>query len=226
MSRTIVLQAGAPQEFFEVSNFFRILAATSPFTVQFYNAGRLLAEAVDVMEGYAERFDIGTFDRVRLVSPLTQTVQFVQRLGNTVSYDKAPVGDVQVVGGLMQVSETPPLPTHFWGSGATALQASPMVVFLPAANVNGAIIWSAEGSDATSSTTLVQGFVAKNGVPASIGDGDVVAQSEFSQSATAQIANISMQQPRRIAPGLGLYFVTSQNGGGAWFRSCRYTLLP
>jgi len=103
MSRTINLLAGVPQEFYEVSNFFRILAAAGPLSVEFYYMGREVAEALDVTDGYAERFETGVFDRVRLVSPADQTVQFVQRLGNVVQYDKAPVGDTNIVNGLPTV---------------------------------------------------------------------------------------------------------------------------
>ncbi len=65
MSRQITLIAGQPQEFYEVGDFVRILAATDPLTIEFYSAGREIAEAVNVSKGYAEKFDLGTFDRVR-----------------------------------------------------------------------------------------------------------------------------------------------------------------
>lgn len=100
MSQTIQLLAGAPQEFYGVCNFLRVLEAGAPLTLEFYDQGREVAEAVNVGEGYAEKFEVGTFDRVRLSSAVDQEVQFVTRLGNSVLYDKAPMGDTNIVNAL------------------------------------------------------------------------------------------------------------------------------
>ena len=54
--------------------------------------------------GYAESFRAGGFDRVQLVSPTTQVVQFVMRLGNQVAYDLPPFGNVN--GAFSQVTKT------------------------------------------------------------------------------------------------------------------------
>lgn len=100
MTRQVNLIAGEPQEFYEVADFFRLLSAVGPLTVEFYNQGREVSEAVGISKGYAEKFDAGTFDRVRLLSATTQAVQFVTRLGNVVQYDAAPVGDTNIVNTL------------------------------------------------------------------------------------------------------------------------------
>lgn len=96
MINTIPLTAGQRVEFREPGDFFRVLAAAAALTVEFYENGREIAEAVGIGAGYAEKFERGTFDRIAITSATAQTVQFVTRLGNTVQYDSPPTGDVNV----------------------------------------------------------------------------------------------------------------------------------
>ena len=98
MLNTITVTAGQRLEFHEPGDFFRILAATSTVNVEFYAKGKEIAEAVGVGAGYAEKFDLGEFDRIAITSAAAQTIQFVTRLGNVVQYDAPPVGNVTVVG--------------------------------------------------------------------------------------------------------------------------------
>lgn len=88
--------AGERKEFFDPGDFFRLLEATDPVTVTFYLNGAEVAEAEGVVDGYAEKFRVGTFDRFAITSATAQSLQFVARLGNDVGYDKAPNGDVTV----------------------------------------------------------------------------------------------------------------------------------
>lgn len=94
MLDTITLTAGQEQEFYEVGDFFRIMSASQPLTVRFYAQGAQVAESKGVAGGYAERFQAGGFDRIKLLSDTTQTVQFVARLGNQVFYDLPPFGNI------------------------------------------------------------------------------------------------------------------------------------
>lgn len=96
MLNTVTLTAGQRIEFREPGDFFRVLAATAAITVEFYENGREIAEAVGVGAGYAEKFDLGQFDRIAITSATAQTIQFVTRLGNTVQYDAPPTGSVSV----------------------------------------------------------------------------------------------------------------------------------
>lgn len=94
MLQTVTITAGQPQEFYEVSDFFRILNASQPLTIRFYFQGAEVALAEGVAGGYAERFQAGQFDRFRIESATTQVIQFVARLGNQVFYDLPPFGNI------------------------------------------------------------------------------------------------------------------------------------
>lgn len=111
MDVTVTLQAGQAQEYFERGDFFRIMDASAPLSVIFYRNGAEVSRAVNIVEGYAERFSNADFDKVRLESATTNTVHFGIRLGNVIEYDKAPTGDVNVL-------NFPPAPTPTPVNGA------------------------------------------------------------------------------------------------------------
>lgn len=101
MDVQLTLIAGEAVEFQEESDFFRIFDAAQPdLSIIFYYDGKEVARAENVGEGYSEKFEIGRFNKVRVESAAGGSTHFVARLGNTVGYDKAPTGDVAVVGGL------------------------------------------------------------------------------------------------------------------------------
>lgn len=79
--------AGNRIEFTEAADFFRMLNAQQTVTVEFYNNGAKIGEAIEIGTGYAERVP-GGFDRIAITSATTQTVQFVTRLGGDVRYDQ------------------------------------------------------------------------------------------------------------------------------------------
>lgn len=95
MLLTVAMTAGVPVTFHEAGNFFRLLNAASAVNVDFYKNGAEIADAYGITGGYGESF-AQQFDRITLTSPSTQTIQFVTRLGNNVSYDAPPSGNVVV----------------------------------------------------------------------------------------------------------------------------------
>lgn len=96
MHQTLTIQAGSRLEFYEIGDFFRLMNATGTITIEFYQNGKEIAEAVEVGSGYGERFYAQTFDRFAITSDTTQTIQIAARLGGEVWYDTPPTGNVQV----------------------------------------------------------------------------------------------------------------------------------
>ena len=91
MLLTTTIQAGTTLEFYEAADFFRLIECNAPVDVRFYTNDSEQVKAEGVSEGYAEKFSI-QFQRIKITSATTQTLQFVVRLGNVVSYDAPPVG--------------------------------------------------------------------------------------------------------------------------------------
>lgn len=96
MLQTVTLTAGQTVEFKELANFFRVLAASAAVDVRFFKAGRVIADAIGVGAGYAERWRDEEFDAVTIYSASAQDVQFVIRRGNEVFFDAPPTGAVNV----------------------------------------------------------------------------------------------------------------------------------
>lgn len=99
MQLQIVLAPGVAQEFQEEADFFRVLdSAVTDLDVIFYKAGAEISRAENITAGYGENFRRGTFDKIRIESATGGAVSLVTRLGNEVSYDKPPTGNVSIVG--------------------------------------------------------------------------------------------------------------------------------
>lgn len=98
MKIDVTINAGQTLEYYDPGDFFRLLEATAPVSITFYKQGKEVSEAENVGEGFAEKFRVGDFDRIRIHSATTQALQFVIRLGADVYYDKPPTGTVVLAG--------------------------------------------------------------------------------------------------------------------------------
>lgn len=107
---------------------------------------------------------------------------------------------------------------------ATALGAnSPETVFTPAANANGAILWSAQFTQ--NAGTPGAGFVAKTSAPTTVIDGDqILGTCVQTYSGGIYFESGALPNPVKIDAGKGLYFINTAATSGA-NRNALYTLL-
>lgn len=114
--------------------------------------------------------------------------------------------------------------TSFKSKAALAALTA-QTVFTPAQNTNGAIIWNAAAVSCHGSALLVA-MIAKNGAPADIDDGDVIAVSSLAYYSSMVAANLQFEGNTKIQAGKGLYFIASAAmTGGQQLRNVNYTLL-
>lgn len=99
MLLTITISAGQTVEFHEAGDFFRLMQSNAAVNVKFFQGGSELVDSPGVNAGYCEKFR-DSFTRIQIYSGTSQTIQFVSRLGNEVSYD----GAVSLVGGSVAIS--------------------------------------------------------------------------------------------------------------------------
>ena len=105
-----------------------------------------------------------------------------------------------------------------WKSNNALAGGGVDTVFLPAANINGAIVWRAE-SFTYGSGAMAGSFLAKTAAPATIVDGDLIALAQGQNyGGTAFAANAKLEAPVRIPAGKGLYYfngVTAENSNAS-----------
>jgi len=101
-------------------------------------------------------------------------------------------------------------------------------VIAPAANVNGALIFSLE-SENYAAFPFNDSFIAKSSAPSTPIDGVVLAASKaiFWNGSTYEYKTINVQSQILVPAGLGIYFISSiaMSGGMGSTRSSRYKLL-
>lgn len=132
-------------------------------------------------------------------------------------------GSVGITG---PVEVRPELATASWASTATFAANTAVTIFTPAANVNGAIILAAYANDAASTNPNIA-LIARSSAPASITDSDVLCQSltDGFNTGSNVSANLRLQEPVRIASGLGLYIISSVAGTAGMLKSARWRML-
>ena len=140
--------------------------------------------------------------------------------------------NASTISGVVTVGNAKSAPANVVNSGfdygvsyksTTALAAlTPEQVFSAAANVNGAIVWTAEALSGVGAGIQQCAFIAKAAAPVSLIDGDVVSISDFAFTNTWGKTKTS--RPVKIPAGKGLYFIASLAESSA-HRLCLYTLL-
>lgn len=199
---------------------FIVLASTGPVSVRGDTFGKL----PNLVAG--QGLKMAPFNRLDLIDE--------SGAPNTVTILMAPVEFVnQVFSGSVTVTQAsidalnrPELPVGNWKDTSTMVANTPLTVFAPGANVNGAIVWSMEALDSNAASFPVQTFLAKASAPATFADGEVIAQSTpGAMNSASAVSTIRREQPTRVAAGLGLYFISSLAGTAGYLRNARYTLL-
>lgn len=234
---TVPFQAGESKLFAISGQYFELIDAVNPVDV-------VLTDKFGAQRGLMRQAEASfnlkatEFATVQLTSATAQTVRFAYGTGEGSTRRAAgavsivgtvavsgPLTDAELRAQLVDVRMRPELPTNSWQNGGTMAANTPIAVINPGANVNGAIVWSAGASD-MANATMIQTFTAKATPPSVPGDGQVIAQSNPAATLSTNLyVALDMQQPRRIAAGLGLYFISSVAGQPGFQRHARYTLL-
>lgn len=222
--------AGESRLFALTGQYFELIDSTFPVDVtlsDFYGAQRGLMKSAEASFNLKNT----EFGVIQITSASAQTIRFAYGTGEAGTRRAA--GAVTIVGtvpvDLVQADvdaiRRPELPTNFWNDGTTAVAVTPVQVFAPGANVNGAILWAVGGNDSFGANAS-QTFVAKATPPANTFDGQIVCQANITNIAAGTVGlTFSLPTPQRIPPGLGLYFISSINGSPAFGRHCIYSLL-
>lgn len=232
---TIPFQAGESKLFHISGQYFELVDAPDPVDVLLLSRN---GEQRGIMRGAEASFHLKNtdFSQVQITSATAQTIRIgygsgeagTRRAAGTVSISsQPPVALDAATLAALELQRRPALPGGAWVSNATVVANTPLTVFTPASNVNGAILWQAGAVDVSGPAVAHQVFIAKASAPATIIDGEVLAQSMVSaiNPSVNIVVGIDLRRPCRLAPGLGLYFISGFAGTSAMLRSARFTLL-
>jgi len=150
-----------------------------------------------------------------------------------VQYDAAPIGDTAILSSVpldltaatLLAMGRPELPVASSSQNAVLAANTAVNVFTAAANVNGAVIWTAGATDQTGGAGLLV-LIAKATAPGSVVDGELLAIAQVTPISTVNYLHLQKEQPTRLAAGLGLWWIGSLAGtSSSCLRSVRYSLL-
>ncbi|MDP1955564.1 MAG: hypothetical protein Q8K71_13875 [Polaromonas sp.] len=199
--------------------------------VEFLNRDNGVVGLIDESEASDKTRTKEPFAQVRITNGATaQAIRFYHGFGDAGSnrFTGVVSGEVSLSAATLaaidaaQIAAMRPLAATGSFSSSAALVANvAQQIFAPAANVNGVIVLSVDAYDYLASASPIVVLAKAGAAPASQVDGEIIAMSDAT-TATANIFNsIRMDTPKRIAPGLGLYFFANQAGSGPrgarWF---------
>lgn len=222
---TVPFQAGESKLFAISGQYFELIDATNPIDVLLSDVN---GAQRGVMRSAEASFNLKNteFATVQLTSATTQTIRFAYGTGEAGTRRAA--GAVSIVGtvpvdvsssiplalnaGTIQSLGTPLIPNARNNLIAPIVGGAPQALFLPAENINGAVLLQGGFYMHQSSVSVRGAVIAKTSPPTSITDGDVVIPMELSNITGNSISAMgTLKIPQFIRPGLGLYIIGDAN---------------
>lgn len=223
------LTAGASQVILVDAAYFRVQSATGPvdITVEGFGTlpGMLVGQGIKdtpfkriVIKDVSGAANVGTI--------LVASQEFVDN--RTYGVNTISGGSIDLTAATQAALNRPQAQTGFFSDQSALVANTPLPVFLPAANVNGAILLTADIQANIASSVNDQVFISKASAPTTVIDGSVLLMAKFQGlSGTSGFYGATLPKEQYIAAGQGLYFIaTSAVGAGVnQIRACRYKLL-
>jgi hypothetical protein len=208
------LAAGGSQVILADANFYKILTATGDLKIT-RDGGSTVRP---MRAGRGER-------EVEFKSLIVTDISGAPNSGTIVVGDSNFIDDTIVLSSAINVR--PEVQSGFFNDQSGFTANTPLTVFAPASNVNGAIVDTAQIGE-FSNTNIIIAFIAKASAPASVIDGTPVLSSAPTGSISTNIF-YSGNLPKSIylAAGQGLYLICNATIGatGVTVHACRYKLL-
>lgn len=240
-NQTIILAANETREIALGGEYFEIRSALYPVNLELIDrAGGVVCLVSQALQSDYVR--PGRYETVRITNGATaQTVDFWYGNGDAGSRrfsgnvtgtvelgatTLATVTTANMSSGSRDILRTPLSNNGSYNNTSGLASNTPLTLFTPAANVNGAILLSAQMSDGAQASNQVYGFIAKASAPLSVNDGDpvLVAGSNVIISGAAYLQE-SLGIPQFIPAGLGLYYIHNVLSAATSTRTARWRLL-
>lgn len=218
------LAANASQIILAKGQNFRIQTTTGPVNVTIDNIGTIPglqpSQGINganfsrlVIQDASGAANSGTI----LISPF-QFVDFRTYGSQTITG-----GSIDLTAATQAAMKNPLAPTGTYQSAGILTANTPDTVFLPASNINGAVVLSAEGTSFNASSKGNYSLISKASAPTTPTDGNIVCAGVGNPGENS--SSIKLSIPQFIPAGLGLYFITNTTETAGLMRGCRYRLL-
>lgn len=218
----IPLDTAASNQIYNVSGDFLYLDASSTGTVtlELNNQYNDAAAPFQASAG----FGLNALFKQLKISWTAQAGKKVRLMYST--GDRIVPTNSTTINGTVTTTDNGVLPGAVFVSNAALAAGATETVFLPAANVNGAVIHAVDGHT-QSAASQICALLAKSAAPANYADGRPVCGPAVCTTTgiTPGWQPYRLARSIRIPAGLGLYFYSQALENGAPFRSVAYTLL-
>lgn len=164
------------------------------------------------------------FTQIRLQNPAQPAKRLRIAYGVDIDFQPGSISQVAFSGSLLTRPESPT--NNYFAASALAINTAHNV-FLPGANINGAVLLNANAQFYDGASSAQMGFIYGGVAPTFFGDGAVIAGSSVDAALGSFACSIDMQSPQYIPANQGLYFIAGVALGVSTlnYRSCRYKLL-
>jgi hypothetical protein len=242
---TSFFEAGDSRLFAFSGEYFEVIDAVNPIDIVLsdFNGAQKARMSQATASFYSRGVEYGV---IQITSASAQTVRFAYGSGETgtrrstgsvtisgpVALDGATLAALEnttvSVSGPVQIR--PEAPTGSSSGVGYLQQQTPVTIFTPGENANGAIILNADIRwQSVIGTIHCASFLSKSNLPLTPLDGSVILIANTTQyfSSSLCFGSASLSIPQFIPAGQGLYFIDIYEEDGIWgnSRSCRYKLL-
>jgi hypothetical protein len=234
---SVVLGAGESRIFALSGEYFEVIDAPNPIDVVLsdFNGSQRARMNQASAAFYSKGVEYGV---IQITSATAQTIRFAYGSGETGT--RRATGSVTISGpvaldaatllALEQTNNRPEAPTASYATSGAVAANTPLTIFAPGANVNGAIILNAHIAWQDAGVTHSAVFLSKSGAPpTTVTGGSIILAANSGQyySASLTFGQAWLPITQFIPAGEGLYFIDGQAQPSLIqnMRSCRYRLL-
>ncbi len=233
----VTFAAGESRLFQMSGNYFELIDCPTPVDVVLSDLNGAQRCRMKQAEASFYSKDVD-FSTIQITSAGAQTIRFAYGTGEagtrrstgSVVISGAVALDAPTLAALEYVQVRPePKSAHF--SDASALTANtPLTIFTPGSNVNGAILLSADCCYYSGTGGMTQAFISKASAPATVVDGEIFLLGRnlsYQSTGTVWVGGGSLSKEQYVPAGQGLYYISNVSTGADLYntRACRYKLL-
>ncbi|MES2637421.1 MAG: hypothetical protein V4605_08865 [Pseudomonadota bacterium] len=222
---TLKIEVGVKSEFGLRGSMLRVIAANVPIYFESRDGGSsfYLEAGEEIVFADNVFFELDVYHTSGVEQTIIIAVGENAKIGSVKLSGNVAITNLTLDNGRIQVA--PIAYAASFASNTSLVAATAEVVVLPAANVNGLLIWNAQFVSHNVTNLSRTALIAKSSAPVSTVDGDSIISPQNVYLGGVFGVSGNLVTPVKIAAGKGLYFYTGAVNETFGSRSLLYTLL-